>query len=94
MKTVKQQTEVLFKILEFSEKVVMIPIMDRLAESVKNKEDIEITVTDDTHYIEPEQAKKMFKVLSDLSCRTSLGESYEDVIKQINDDEEKHELNH
>lgn len=85
MKTVKQQAEVLFKALDFADKVVILPIMYMLAESIKNKEVIEITVTtDNTFFIEPEQANKAFKVLSDLGCRTSLGESYEDVIEFCN----------
>lgn len=44
-------------------------------------------------YITPEQAKKIFKLLSDLSCRTSLGESYEDIIKSDNSQENKEQIN-
>lgn len=85
MKTVKQQAEVLFHELDFSDKVVLLPIMNMLAESVKNNEDIEITViVNNTSFIEPEQASKTLKVLSGLGCRTSLGESYEDIIKSCN----------
>lgn len=89
MKTVKQQAEVLFHELDFSDKVVLLPIMDMLAESVKNNEDVEITVlANNTFFIEPEQANKTLKVLSDLGCRTSLGESYEDIIKSCNSQKE------
>lgn len=44
--------------------------------------------TDNTFFIEPEQANKAFKVLSDLGCRTLLGESYEDVIEFCNSQKE------
>lgn len=85
MKTVKQQAEVLFHGLDFSDKVVMLPIMDRLAESVKTENCI---VLDNTEYISSEQANKIFKIFSDLGCRTSLGESYEDIIKSCNSQKE------
>ena len=70
----------------------MLPIMDRLAKFVKNNEDIEMSVTYDAHCIESEQANKILKVLSDLGCRTSLGESYEDIVKS-RDSQEKNEEN-
>ena len=85
MKTVKQQTEVLFKALDFSDKVVMLPIIDRLAESVKTEDCINL---DNAEYISSEQANKIFKVLSNLGCRTSLGESYEDIIGSCNSQKE------
>lgn len=82
MKTVKQQAEVLFKALDFSDKVVMLPIMNLLASSITaNAKMVEIDATID-------QAKKIFKVLSDLGCRTSLGESYEDIITSCNSQKE------
>lgn len=90
MKTIKQQAEVSFKLLDFADKVVMLPIMNMLADSVKNSENIEITIIpDNTWYMEPEYAEKALKVLSNLGCRTSLGENYEDIVKSNNSQEEK-----
>lgn len=34
----------------------------------------------------------MFKILSDLGCRTSLGESYEDIVKSNNSQENWHTI--
>ena len=85
MKTVKQQAEVSFKLLDFTDKVVMLPIMDSLKDSILNNKCIEIIILSDDHrYISPEQNRRTFKILSDLGCRTSLGESYEDIIKSDN----------
>ena len=39
-----------------------------------------------------DNAKKMFKILSDLGCRTSLGESYEDIVKSNNSQENWHTI--
>ena len=90
MKTVKQQTEVSFKLLDFTDKVMLLPIMNMLAESVKENESIEITITaGNTWYLEPKYARKALKVLSDLGCRTPLGESYEDIIKSDNSQEKE-----
>lgn len=86
MKTVKQQAEVSFKLLDFADKVVMLPIMNMLTESVKADKNMDIMIeeTDVSTYLTPIETKKIFKVLSDLGCRTSLGENYEDIIKSDN----------
>lgn len=90
MKTVKQQAEISFKLLDFSDKVMLLPIMNMLAESVKENESIEITITvGNTWHLEPKYTKKALKVLSDLGCRTPLGESYEDIIKSDNSQKNK-----
>lgn len=90
MKTVKQQAEVLFHELDFSDKVVLLPIMNMLAESVKNQNNMTIIIeeTDISTYLTPVETNKVLKVLSDLGCRTSLGESYEDIIKSCNSQKE------
>ena len=64
MKTVKQPTEVLFKSLDFADKVVMLPIIDRFANAIRTNCDIsimelnshdnrttEITIDNDTEII-------------------------------------------
>lgn len=91
MKTVKQTAEVLFQSLDFTDKVVMLPIIGKLAESVKNNADLHISIDNDDYpiFISLEIAKKIFKILSDLGCRTSLGESYEDIIKSNNSQEKQ-----
>ena len=83
MKTVKQQAEVSFKLLDFADKVVMLPLMNMFAAAIRANMKIDIMITEDmpNEYITPEQTKKIFKLLSDLGCRTSLGESYEDIVK-------------
>lgn len=90
MKTVKQQAEVSFKLLDFADKVVMLPIIGKLAESVKNNADLHISIDNDDYpiFISLEIAKKIFKILSDLGCRTASGESYEDIVKSDNSQEE------
>lgn len=91
MKTVKQQAEVSFKLLDFADKVVMLPLMNIFAASIRANMKVDIMITEDVpnEYITPEQAKKIFKILSDLGCRTSLGESYEDIIKSDNSQENR-----
>lgn len=93
MKTVKQQAEVSFKLLDFSDKVVMLPIIDRFANAIRTNCDISIIELNShnnrTTEITIDNTKKMFKILSDLGCRTSLGESYEDIIKSDNSQNEK-----
>lgn len=93
MKTVKQQAEVSFNLLDFADKVVMLPLMNLFAASIRTNMEVDATINMDKDmvnvYITPEQAKKIFKVLSDLGCRTSLGESYEDIIKSDNSQENK-----
>lgn len=89
MKTVKQQAEVLFKALDFADKVVMLPLMDKLSHAISSTGDLELR-TDNARdvLIERQHVEKIFKVLSDLGCRTSLGESYEDIIKSFNSQKE------
>lgn len=93
MKTIVKQVEVPFHKLEFIDKVVMLPIMDKLALSVMTEEDLSIkTETDDFPIIvSAGKSERILKVLSDLGCRTSLGESYEDVIKSCNLQKENQE---
>lgn len=85
MKTIKQPTEIVFNALDFADKVVMLPIMDAVAQTTKDKEDVQIC-------LDLESAERIFKVLSDIGCRTSQGESYEDVIKSCNSQEEWHRI--
>lgn len=85
MKTVKQTMEIPYHCMEFSEKVVMLPIMDAVAQTTKDKEDVQIC-------LDLESAKRIFKVLSEIGYRTSQGESYEDVIKSCNSQEEWHKI--
>lgn len=92
MKTVKQQAEISFKLLDFADKVVMLPIIDRFANAIRTNCDISIMELNShdnrTTEITIDNAKKMFKILSDLGCRTSLGENYEDIIKSLNSQKE------
>lgn len=83
MKTVKQQAEVSFKLLDFADKVVMLPLMNMFAAAIRANMKVDVIITENmsNEYIIPEQTKKIFKLLSDLGCRTSLGESYEDIVK-------------
>lgn len=85
MKTIKQTTEIPYHYLEFSEKVVMLPIMDAVAQTIKDKEDAQIC-------LDLESAEKICRILSNLGCRTSQGESYEDIIKSDNSQEELHRI--
>lgn len=85
MKTIKQTTEIPYHHLEFSEKVVMLPIMDAIAQTMKDKEDVQIC-------LDLESAERIYKVLSDLGCRTSRGENYKDIIKFCNSQEEWHKI--
>lgn len=86
MKTVKQQAEVLFKSLEFEEKVILLPIMDMLRQSVKHNTDMHIYIEnkDFEITISADRTKKALKVLSNLGCRTMFGESYEDIVESRN----------
>lgn len=81
MKTVKQTTEIPYYCMEFSEKVVMLPIMDAVAQTMKDKEDAQIC-------LDLESAKTVCKILSNLGCCTSQGESYEDIIESDNSQRE------
>ena len=94
MKTVKQQTEVLFQSLDFADKAVMLPIIDAIANILITQDERRTMIihscgrTGIENVIAYEQLKKIFKVFSDLGCRTSLGESYEDIIESLNSQEE------
>lgn len=81
MKTVRQAVEIPYYCMEFSEKVMMLPIMDAIAQATKDKADIQIS-------LDLELAKKICKILSNLGCYTSQGESYEDIIKSCNSQKE------
>lgn len=84
MKTVKQQAEVSFKLLDFADKVVMLPLMDKLSHALSSTGDLELRTDNACDVlIERQHVERIFKVLNDLGCRTSLGESYEDVIKSL-----------
>lgn len=85
MKTIEQTTEIPYHRLEFSEKVVMLPIMDTVVQAIKDKEDVQIC-------LDLEIAKKVCRILSNLDCRTSQGESYKDIIKSDNSQEELHRI--
>lgn len=85
MKTVRQAVEIPYYCMEFSEKVMMLPIMDAIAQATKDKADIQIS-------LDLELAKKICKILSNLGCYTSQGESYEDIIKSCNSQKEWHKI--
>lgn len=85
MKTVKQAAEIPYHCMEFSEKVVMLPIMDTVAQTMKDKEDAQIC-------LDLESANKVCQILSKMGCRTSQGESYEDIVKSCNSQEEQHRI--
>lgn len=85
MKTIKQTTEIPYHYLEFSEKVVMLPIMDAVAQTIKDKEDAQIC-------LDLESAEKICRILSNLGCRTSQGESYKDIIESDNSQEKLHRI--
>lgn len=89
MKTIKQQAEVSFQALDFTDKVVMLPLMNMFAASIRANMKVDVMITENmpNEYITSEQTKKIFKVLSDLGCRTSLGENYEDIVKSNNSQE-------
>ena len=90
MKTVKQNVELKFSTLEFEDKVVLLPFMCKLADSVRNNVNLNINIDADDNplFMIPEVSKKALKVLSDLGCRTASGESYEDIIESLNLQEE------
>lgn len=77
MKVTKIPAEINAYTLSFSDKVLFIEIMNNLAAAVLCKDDIYVGSSN----IEAEKAEKIFKVLSDLGCRTNLGRTYEDIIK-------------
>ena len=85
MKTIKHTIEIPYHCLEFSEKVVMLPIIDAVAQTIKDKENVQIC-------LDLESAEKICRILSNLGCRTSQGESYEDIIKSNNSQKEWHTI--
>ena len=85
MKTVKQAAEIPYYCMEFSEKIVMLPIMDTVAQTMKDKEDAQIC-------LDLESANKVCQILSKMGCRTSQGESYEDIVKSCNSQKELHKI--
>lgn len=91
MKTVKQQAEVSFKLLDFADKVVMLPFIDCLASAIKVENSSRLILSNGSKEtcLPPTSCRNMFKVLSDLGCRTSLGESYEDIVKSDNSQEKE-----
>ena len=52
MKTVKQTTEISYYCMEFSEKVMILPIMDAIAQTMKDKTNVQI-------YLDLELAQKI-----------------------------------
>lgn len=75
MKVTKTPTEVNAYTLSFSDKVLFISLMDQLAVSFINDRSCKIN----DKIILTIQVEKMLKTLSIIGCRTSLGESYEDI---------------
>ena len=67
----------------------MLPIMDALANSIENDISRNINIEDIHIYIDEDQTKKIFKVLSDLGCHTSLEKNYEGIVKSDNSQENK-----
>ena len=94
MKTVKQTAEIPYYCMEFSEKIVILPLVDKLAESIKNNANLNINIDKDAFpiFISAETANKICKILSNLGCRTSQGESYEDIVKSCNSQKEWHKI--
>lgn len=78
MKVTKVPSEINAYTLSFSDKVVFIALMEALTQCVISETNFRIN----DEYISLIHAKKIFKILSDLGCRTGLGETYEDIIKQ------------
>ena len=80
MKKVKQEVVVTFKNLEFSDKVILLPIMDQLMNAARENGAFAIQVLGSpTVEIRPESVRRVVKVLSDLGFRDSCGEGYEDL---------------
>lgn len=78
MKVTKVPAEINAYTLSFSDKVAFIALMDALAQCVISETNFRIN----DECISLTHAKKIFKTLSDLGCRTGLGETYEDIIEQ------------
>lgn len=78
MKVTKIPAEINAYTLSFSDKVLFIETMDALAGAILCKDGIYVG----NNHIEAEKTERMFKVLSDIGCRTSLGEDYADIMAQ------------
>ena len=72
MEEIKETVEKTFYKLEFMDKIAMLPIMDKVIQSVKNKKNVRIS-------LKLESAEKICKILSNLGCRTLRGENYENI---------------
>lgn len=77
MRDIKTTVEVNAHILSFSDKIVLVPLMDALTFSIENK----VPLTINNVEMPQENAEKMMQILSDVGCRNSLGESYHDINK-------------
>lgn len=64
--------------LDFSDKVVFITLMEELASCVICEEPCQIN----NAHIPPIHAERMLKILSDIGCRTGLGEDYNNIMAQ------------
>lgn len=82
MKVTKIPAELNAYTLSFSDKVLFIETMDALASAVLCKDGLYVG----NSHIEAEKTERMFKVLSDIGCRTSLGEDYADIINHRDKD--------
>lgn len=78
MKDIRTTIEVNAHILNFSDKVVMISLMDALTVSIKENN----TLTISNIELPREMTEKMMQVLSNIGCRNSLGESYSDIMNK------------
>lgn len=64
--------------LDFSDKVVFIDLIEALAQCVVSETSFRMN----DKSISLTHAEKMLKILSDVGCRTGLGETYEDIIEK------------
>lgn len=77
MKKIKQEVVVTFKNLEFSDKVILLPIMDQLMNAARENGAFAMqALGSPTAEIRPESVRRVVKVLSDLGFRDSRGEGY------------------
>lgn len=89
MKKIKQEVVVTFKNLEFSDKVVLLPIMSLLMDAAKDNRPIMMQVQGKSVFeIDSESVRRAVIVLSELGFRNSRGEGYEDLpaIKEKKED--------
>lgn len=82
MKVTKVPAEINAYTLSFSDKVLFIETMNAFAGAILCKDGIYVG----NNRIEAEKTERIFKVLSDIGCRTSLGETYEDIINHRDKD--------